>query len=157
MMKEAAEPCYSCLANDGTRPVSPGPRICEGLYWNVEHAYPTALPGWLVLVLRRHAAALHELSRDELIEMGELLARVTRVLHSECGCVKEYISCFAEAEHFHHVHIHVVPRAADLPQDVQGPRSFALLNPAGAESVPPADIVSLSERLRDRLSADPMS
>lgn len=143
--------CYSCLANAGVRPVSPGPRIYEGAYWNVDHAHPTKLPGWLVLVLKRHAAALHELRREELVEMGELLARVTTLLHSELGSVKEYISCFAEAEHFNHVHIHVVPRTADLPHALWGPRSFALLNPSAADAVPPSEIMALSERLRERM------
>jgi diadenosine tetraphosphate (Ap4A) HIT family hydrolase len=103
-------------------------------------------------VLKRHATALHELSREELVEMGELLARVTKLLHTEFGCVKEYISCFAESEHFKHVHIHVIPRAADLPQELQGPRSFALIKATELDAVPPAEIVALCERLREHMS-----
>lgn len=151
-MEASPDTCYSCLANAGTRPISPGTRIYEGMCWNVEHAYPTKLPGWLVLVLKRHAAAVHALSRAELVEMGELLGRVTMLLHAEFGSVKEYISCYAEAEHFNHVHIHVVPRAADLPDELQGPRSFALLKATEADAVPPAEIITLCERLRERIS-----
>lgn len=151
-MESSSETCYSCLANAGIRPVSPGPRIHEGTYWNVDHAYPTKLAGWLVLVLKRHAAALHELSAEEFIELGKLLARVTQLLHDETDCVKEYISCYAEAEHFQHVHIHIIPRADDLPAALQGPRSFALLKATETDAVPPAEIVALSERLRERLS-----
>lgn len=152
-MDSSSDTCYSCLANAGIRSVSPGPRIYEGTYWNVDHAYPTRLRGWLVLVLKRHAVTLHELSREELVEMGELLAHLTQLLHSEFGCFKEYISCFAEAEHFNHVHIHVVPRAADLPHELQGPRIFALLSPAEPDALPPAEITALCERLRQRLSS----
>src|SRR5690349_2890677 len=31
-------------------------------YWDVVHSYNTALPGWLVLVARRHIAAIAELT-----------------------------------------------------------------------------------------------
>jgi diadenosine tetraphosphate (Ap4A) HIT family hydrolase len=144
--------CYSCLANRGERRISPGPVMYDGDYWTVDHAYPTALVGWLVLVLKRHAEAMHELSAAECAEMGELLGRTARALREETGCEKEYIACFAEADHFHHVHIHVVPRRADLPHELQGPRSFALLNPAPETAAAPEDVVAFCERMRARLA-----
>lgn len=49
-----------------------------------------------MLVLKRHAAALHELTSDEFAELGELLERTVRVLHTVTGSAKEYASCFAE-------------------------------------------------------------
>ena len=67
--------CYSCEALRGERRISPAEHIYDGRYWIVDHAWPTALVGWVVLVLRRHAAALHELTVDEFAEMGEVLAR----------------------------------------------------------------------------------
>lgn len=145
--------CYSCQANSGERRISPGPVIYEGAYWKLEHAYPTKLISWVVLVLKRHAEALHELSAAELIEMGELLGRTAKALRDETGCEKEYLACFAEADHFHHVHIHIVPRAVDLPLELQGPRIFELLNPASGEVATPEDITDFSERLRARLGA----
>jgi diadenosine tetraphosphate (Ap4A) HIT family hydrolase len=142
--------CYSCMANAGKRRISPGPVIHEGSYWKIEHAYPTALVGWLVLVLKHHAEALHELSAAECAEMGELVGRTARALCDETACEKEYVACFAEAEHFQHVHIHVVPRQAGLPHEVQGPHSFALLKPAPSEAVAPEAVSAFSERLRIR-------
>lgn len=88
--------CLTCLSNTGERRISPGPTIHAGRYWFVEHAYPVQQPGWLVLVLKRHAAALHELTSDEFAEFGELLERTVRVLHTVTGSAKEYASCFAE-------------------------------------------------------------
>lgn len=144
--------CYSCQANAGERRISPGPVIYESAHWKLEHAYPTKLTGWVVLVLKQHAEALHELSAAELAEMGDLLGRTARALREETGCEKEYLACFAEADHFHHVHIHIVPRAVDLPHELQGPRSFALLNPAAGEIAAAEDIIAFSERLRERLA-----
>lgn len=146
------EECYSCLANSGVRRISPGPVIYDGMYWTGDHAYPTKLVGWVVLVLKRHAEALHELSAAECAEMGELLGRVARALREETNCEKEYAACFAEADHFHHVHIHVIPKQADLPHELRGPRSFALLNPTPDELAAPAEVIAFCERLCDRLT-----
>lgn len=121
--------CYSCQALRGERRISPGERIYDGRYWVIDHAWPTTLVGWMVLALRRHATALHELTADEFVEPGILTARAVQALHGETGCAKEYLACFAEAFHFNHIHIHIhiVPRAADLPHTVHAPRIFTLL------------------------------
>ena len=54
--------CWTCKSNLGEKRISPGPTIYEGKYWLVEHAYPIKMIGWLVIVLKRHAEALHELT-----------------------------------------------------------------------------------------------
>ena len=73
--------CYTCRSLSGERRISPGPTIVEGRYWMLEHAYPTCLKGWLVIVLKRHVEALHGLTREEFIELGELQALAVRLLH----------------------------------------------------------------------------
>jgi diadenosine tetraphosphate (Ap4A) HIT family hydrolase len=144
----ASAECWSCPSLSGERRISPGPFIHVGRYWIVDHAYPTQLPGWLVLVLKRHAEALHELTGEEMVEMGDLIRRASLVLREVIGCEKEYVSCYAEAAHFAHIHVHVIPRAADLPGDLRGPRVFGLL--AADDVVPPDEIRALSEALRAR-------
>lgn len=52
------------------------------------------------------------------------------------GCVKTYVMQLAEAEGFAHVHFHVVPRAAHVDEDVQGPRVFTQLGRPVGERVP---------------------
>ena len=146
--EESTLRCYSCEALRGERHISPTEHIYYGRYWIVDHAWPSALVGWVVLVLRRHAAALHELTADEFAEMGELLARTVRALHMETGCAKEYLACFAEADHFQHVHIHVVPRANDLPHELHGQHIFALLNPTDDALAPVADVQAFCTRMR---------
>jgi diadenosine tetraphosphate (Ap4A) HIT family hydrolase len=143
------EECWSCLSNEGTRRISPGPTIYEGTYWRVEHAYPAQLLGWLVLVLNRHAEALHELRPEEFAEFATLLERTTKLLREVLDCEKEYVIALAEAEHFHHVHVHVVPRAADLPPEFRGAKVFGLLGEKeGRTALPPAEVKALCEALR---------
>src|SRR5206468_2831802 len=93
-------------------------------YWDVVHCYNTALPGWLVLVCRRHVEAVHELTDEEVVELGILLRRVSQALRDATGCVKTYVVQFAEAEGHSHVHFHVVPRMADQPAERRGPQVF---------------------------------
>jgi diadenosine tetraphosphate (Ap4A) HIT family hydrolase len=145
--------CFSCRSLAGEARISPGPFIYEGQYWMVDHAYPVALAGWLVIVLKRHAAALHELSADEFQELGALQYRAVQALRRYTGCAKEYLMAFAEAPGFQHLHVHVVPRAADLPPEQQGPRIMQFLQPDAAAVVPPDTIRAVSEDLR-RLFAE---
>ncbi len=146
--------CYSCQALHGQRRISPSQPIYDGEYWRVDHAWPTTLVGWVVLVLRRHACALHELTGDEFAAMGALLGRTVQALHAETGCAKEYLACFAEADHFNHVHIHLVPRASDLPHELHGPRVFALLKPGEGEAAPEAEIQAFCARMAQRMAGE---
>ncbi|MEO6458764.1 MAG: hypothetical protein ABIO92_10925 [Chloroflexia bacterium] len=146
--------CYSCKSNSGERRISPGPTIYEGEYWYVEHAYPVRMKGWLVLVLKRHAEALHELSAEEFVELGVLQGAVTKLLHAEIGTQKEYTMCFAEADHFNHVHLHVVAKAHDLPHELRGPRIFAMLKTDEGDPLPPEEIAEFCNHLKSKLKID---
>lgn len=142
--------CLTCKSNAGQRRISPGPTIYEGNYWLVEHAYPVKTTGWTVIVLKRHAEALHDLTSEEFAELGQIQFKLTRFLYEELDCEKEYISCYAEAEGFHHIHFHVFARPVDFPNEWQGGRSFALLKVPPEEAVPPVDIAALCQSLKQR-------
>jgi diadenosine tetraphosphate (Ap4A) HIT family hydrolase len=101
------------------------PRLVLDEYWCVEHGHPVAVVGWLVLVLRRHALALHELTEHEAVALGKWLPELTRALHEVTGCALEYVMQFAEGEGFQHVHFHLVARPADWPDEFKGPKAFA--------------------------------
>ena len=93
--------------------------------WDVVHAQGTSLAGWIVLVARRHIEALAELTEQEAAELGPLVAAVSRALPGVVECAKTYVAQFAEHPLHPHVHVHVIPRSADLPESERGPRVFA--------------------------------
>ncbi len=142
--------CLTCKSNSGEQRISPGPTIYEGKYWLVEHAYPVKRVGWLVIVLKRHAEALHDLSLEEFAELGGLLALTTHFLSEELHNQKEYISCYGEAEGFPHIHFHVFAKPADLPEELKGGKSFSLLKVSREDAVPPAEIISFCELLQNK-------
>lgn len=142
--------CWTCKSNSGEKRISPGPTIYEGEYWLVEHAYPAKIIGWLVIVLKRHIEALHELTAEEFAEIGQIQSKLTRLLFEELHCEKEYISCFAEAEHFAHIHFHVFAKPHDFPDELKGGKSFALLKVSTEKSIAPGDIIVFCEMLKKR-------
>jgi diadenosine tetraphosphate (Ap4A) HIT family hydrolase len=109
--------------------------IYHTAYWDVAHTYNTALPGWLVLVARRHIEALDELTEAEAADLGLLIRHVSAALKAVTGCRKTYVIQFAEAAEHPHVHVHIVPRMADQPEDRRGPKIFAYLGVPEAERV----------------------
>lgn len=147
--------CWTCKSNTGEKRISPGPTIFEGKYWFVEHAYPVKTIGWVVLVLKRHAEALHELSAEEFVELGHIQAKLIPLLHKELGSEKEYVSCYAEMEHFRHIHFHVFAKPPNLPNELKGGGSFALLKVTVEEAVPPKEIILFCELLREKFIYTP--
>ena len=99
-------------------------------YFDVAHAYNTSLPGWLVIVARTHVPSIAELSPGAAAELGVLIHQASIALTSVTGCEKTYVMQFAEAPGHGHVHFHVVPRMADIPDDDKGPKVFNYLGVA---------------------------
>jgi diadenosine tetraphosphate (Ap4A) HIT family hydrolase len=140
--------CYTCRSLSGEHRISPGRTIYEGRYWLIEHAYPTRLKGWLVIVLKRHVVALHEMTREEFSELGELQALTVKLLHESLDSAKEYAVCFAEKEGFEHIHFHIIARTRDLPDDLKGTKIFAMINVMEADALPREEIKAFCETLR---------
>ena len=148
MTASARSACLSCRGLAGAPRVSPGPPIHVATYWQVEHAYPSKLVGWLVIVLRRHAIALHELTPEEFAEPGPAPEMTVRAVHEAFGSAKEYAACYAEAQGFEHIHFHVVPRAHDMPEALMGAGSFELLRVSKAEAVDPEEVKAFCDSLQ---------
>ena len=120
--------------------------------WDVVHSYETSLPGWLVLVLRRHIAALDELTEDEAAELGALLRKTSKALKEVMGCEKTYIIQFAEHPEHPHVHFHVVPRMANIPAEYRATGVFSYSG-SDKEHVNEEEMNALARRLRPLLSS----
>lgn len=113
-------------------------------FWRVAHAFGSAVPGWLVLLPLRHVISIAELSEPESASLGTWQVRLSRALQNVLRREKTYVAQFAEAEGFAHVHFHIVPRPADLPDEFRGPRVFQLLGPSAGPHV--------DERLMDEVA-----
>ena len=122
--------------------------IVRTSHWDIVHSYNTSLPGWLVLVARRHVAAIDELTDEEAAELGVLLRRVSAALRQVTGCVKTYVCQFAEQAEHPHVHFHVIPRHADQPAERRGPRVFTYLGVPDEEQVSEERMNAIAAQVR---------
>jgi len=133
--------CFPCRNNAIEPTLLPlRERVYDDGLWRVAHAFNSALPGWMIIVARRHVTSLAELTPAEADALGPLLRNLSRALERTLSARKAYVFFFAEAEKFPHVHIHVVPRAADLAEEHRGPKVFALLSRPETEWIRPAEM-----------------
>lgn len=139
--------CFNCVREPLDLP--PREALLRTEHWRVAHAFDSSLPGWLVLVPRRHVLALDELTAPAHAELGSLLGRLSAALRQVLGCTKTYVMQFSEAEGFEHLHVHLVPRMPDQPADRTGPRVFGYLGAGEAGRVP----VDEQDRLAREISA----
>lgn len=117
--------CYACEQAGVDAPFRE--RLVRRGGWRVAHDFNSSLEGWLILAPLRHVHSLDELTPDEATALGQLLRESSIALRSVTGCLKTYVMLFAEAEGFAHLHVHVVPRMRDQPQDRRGPAVFGYL------------------------------
>lgn len=146
----AAPDCYTC-AIESAADAPASEHIAQDDHWRVAHAVGSALPGWLVLVPRRHVTSIAELTDAEAASLGTWQVRLSRALAVVVGCEKTYVAQFAEAEGFAHVHFHVIPRQPDLPPELRGPRIFGLLGLGERPSVSPDEMNRLAAELARQL------
>ena len=147
------ENCKTCeliaRRNAGTAPL--WDCIHQTAYWDVVHSYDTALPGWLVLVVRRHIIAVDDLTDAEAIELGQLIRRTSIALKEVTGCLKTYVIQFAERADHPHVHFHIIPRMADQPQERNSTLVFGYLGVPAEERVSEEMMNSIAVKVRGML------
>lgn len=117
--------CYACEQAGPDAPFRE--RFVREGGWRVAHDFNSSLEAWLILAPLRHVHALDELTADEATTLGDLLRGASVALKAVTGCQKTYVMLFAEAEGFAHLHVHVVPRMPDQPDDRRGPAVFGYL------------------------------
>ena len=128
--------------------------IHRAQFWDVAHAFNTALPGWLVLVAQRHIEAIDELSENEAAELGLLIRHVSLALREVTGCIKTYVIQFAEHEDHPHVHFHIVPRMADQPEDRHSTKIFGYLGVSQEECVSEEQMNEIAAEIQRILLAE---
>jgi diadenosine tetraphosphate (Ap4A) HIT family hydrolase len=123
----------------------------DGKYWVIEHAYPVKINGWIVIILKRHCEALHELTESEFKELSRLEEKVIKNLRISLKSEKEYSVCFAEGKGFNHIHKHIIALPRTLQEEFKGPAIFSLLGGESNEDLK-ADILKLCKQMSVSLS-----
>jgi diadenosine tetraphosphate (Ap4A) HIT family hydrolase len=86
--------------------------------------------------------------------MGALIRKISVALKEIIQCEKTYAMQFAEAEGHNHVHFHVVPRMADLPEDLRSVKIFKLLGVSDTDRVGEERMNEFAIQLRRLLESE---
>jgi diadenosine tetraphosphate (Ap4A) HIT family hydrolase len=127
------DPPDHCLSCDVVRGLiqPPGGLILGTDLWQLTHAIdPVPVVGWLILQPLRHVESFAELTEAEAAEFGPLARRASAAVTEALGLTKAYMAMFMEAHGFAHLHVHLIPRFADMPADRRGPDAFGWMRDA---------------------------
>ena len=145
--RDVTADCFSC-SRQAEASLPPRDDVVHTEHWRVAHAFNSTLRGWLVVLPTEHVTSFTELTPEAADELGGLVRRLSLALEAVTGCAKTYLMQFSEAEGFTHLHLHLVPRLPDQPEDVRGPRVFAYLTDDKGRWLPESerDTIALSIR-----------
>lgn len=122
--------------------------IIEGEYAVLVHyptsaAEPKAYKGHLMVEMRRHVTNFGELDEAEAAEVGVLIAKASRLLTHELGA--EHVYVFTIGHLVPHLHIHVVARYPETPEQYWGGKQVSEW--PGAPMLDFASVLSLATLL----------
>ncbi|HSH01646.1 MAG TPA: tyrosine-protein phosphatase [Anaerolineae bacterium] len=120
--------------------------------WDLVHSYNTSLPGWLVLIPRRHVESIANLTPDEYNTLGPLLHHTSQALKTNTNCRKTYIVQFADHPQHPHVHFHIIPVMNDQPDTHRGPNIFNYLRTPQTEHLQPPAMNDIANQIRAYLT-----
>jgi diadenosine tetraphosphate (Ap4A) HIT family hydrolase len=106
----------------------------------------------VVVLPARHVLSMEELTAGETAALGPLLTAVSGAVVAATGSARTYLAMFAELEEFAHLHIHVIPRRADLPDDLRGSRIFDYQKRPESEWVAEAEMDRIGGRMAEWLA-----
>ena len=76
------------------------------------------VPGWLVVIARRHVESLADLDDEQQQSLGPVLARLSGGIQSVLGAEKVYLLSFGE--NHPHLHLMLMARMPDLVEAFRG-------------------------------------
>ncbi len=145
------ENCLSCQSIQGKIRLSKAPRILETNYWVVETPTPISVKGWVILAIKRHCIAIHELTTEEMVELGKLSHIICQALHSIMKTEKEYLIQFSESDGFPHLHLHIVARMPEWPEALMGPRVMKAMGDWAENPISTEEATALALEMREYL------
>ena len=151
-MKHASydDSCGICKAN------ASGLHLYEDGKWAIFRLPPgIGIPGWAMLTTQRHVAGPAHFDDGEAAEFGLALRHFEKVLEQVSGALRIYTAAMGES--FPHFHAHMVPRYAQMPNDVAAWAVFDLYRAtsAGEVKIDQEEQARLAEAYKEALAAAP--
>ena len=114
--------------------------VFENELWHVRPIdEPSGVPGWMMLVARRHVPGPAHFNAREVASFGPTWCHLQRVLLDVTGALRIYSAAMGESSP--HFHGHLVPRFTSMPKDAKD--IWAILTKAGVPRY--AELVAFSD------------
>jgi diadenosine tetraphosphate (Ap4A) HIT family hydrolase len=108
--------------------------VFENDLWHVRPLdAPSGVPGWMIMVARRHVPGPAHFNAREIASFGPTWCHLQRVLLEVTGALRIYSAAMGESSP--HFHGHLVPRFERMPNDARGWAVFDLERAAKAGEV----------------------
>jgi diadenosine tetraphosphate (Ap4A) HIT family hydrolase len=130
--------------------------VFENELWHVRAIdAPAGVPGWMMMVARRHVPGPAHFDAREVASFGPTWCHLQKVLLEVTGALRIYTAAMGESSP--HFHGHLVPRFENMPKDAKGWAVFDLERAAKAGEVcsDPAEVARLREAFRSALQKAP--
>ncbi len=130
--------------------------VFENALWHVRPIDPpSGVPGWMMMVARRHVSGPSNFDAREIASFGPTWCHLQRVLLEVTGALRIYTAALGESSP--HFHGHLVPRFARMPKDATGWPVFDLERAAkaGEVKVDPAEVARIRLAFEDALKSAP--
>lgn len=144
-----SENCFICDKHRGTIDTA-GVKIYEDEFVYVGHIDKGDRPSYLghiMIDLKRHAPSLGDLTIKEAHAFGQIMARVSRAVKETENA--EHIYALVSGNSVAHLHMHIVPRYPNTPEEYWGPNE--VYSWAEAPLGMNKDIIKVCERVRNHL------
>lgn len=130
--------------------------VFENELWHVRPIdAPSGVPGWMMMVARRHVPGPAHFDAREVASFGPTWCHLQRVLLEVTGALRIYTAAMGESSP--HFHGHLVPRFATMPKDAKGWGVFDLERAAkaGEVTVDAAEVARLTRTFAAALEQSP--
>lgn len=130
--------------------------VFENELWHVRPIDPpSGVPGWMMMVARRHVPGPAHFDAREVQSFGPTWCHLQKVLLEVTGALRIYTAALGESSP--HFHGHLVPRFENMPKDAKGWAVFDLERAAKAGEVTndPAEVARLIDAYRAALRQAP--
>ena len=143
------ESCFICSKHAGKTETS-GAMIYENEYVYVGHIDSNGKPNYLghiMIDLKRHVPTLADLTMEEAKAFGVIMARVSKALKESEKA--EHIYSLVSGNSVPHLHMHLVARYPNTPEEYWGP--WAVYDWQEAPMGDNNDVIKLCNRLKEYL------
>lgn len=130
--------------------------IFENDLWCVARMQPgIGIPGWVMVCSQRHTPGIAHLNDEEAANFGPAMRHFARTLEEVTGALRIYTAAMGES--FPHLHAHLVPRYAKMPNDAKAWSVFDLhrATEQGEVAVDESEVAEVARRYREALARNP--